>query len=244
MPDKDDINYPLFFNLLFMRGLNNRRIKYKDYNANGELEEKELKIKGYIYFQRPRVWPPELQGLLIRVRNVAVGQHDSTFLTYRRHEGFKFSQITGEVYIDGLDKELNIDRSSFRETEPAFVAFRDNLHNYLSKTVFPRIKEFAKYEREERDLEDLKKEIKLLKQNFMALDRKKRKIYFEVDQKKLIERDEKKISVASPINGKYLKSNKEFYRIVAFLEARLSFKLTDIERDTLYRELVNWLNNF
>ena len=186
LPDKEDLKYQLFFNMLFMQGLNNGRILYKDFNINGVLEGKELEIKGYIYFQKPKIWPPELQGLLIRVRNVAVGQYDSTFLTYRRHEGFKFSQITGEIYVNGLDEVLNIDRSSFRETEPAFVAFREQIHNYLRRKVFPGIKGYATEEREERAEKAIRDEIILLTYNFKKLDDKKRKIKFVIDQDKLL----------------------------------------------------------
>lgn len=244
MPDKDDRNYQLFFNLLFMKGLDKRHIKYRDYNREGELEEKELKIRGYIYFQKPKIWPPELQGLLVRVRNVAVGQYDSTFLTYRRHEGFKFSQISGEIYVDGLDEVLNIDRSSFRETESAFVAFRDGIHKYLSNTVFPGIKGYATQMRDDRWQEDIRDEIILLKHNFKTIDEKNRKIGFMANKKKLIERKENEIIINTSIENKNLKSNKDFYRILAFLEAKLAKNLSDVERDNLYEELLDWLNKF
>ena len=46
------------------------------------------------------------------------------------------------------------------------------------------------------------------------------------------------------IKDKNLKSDKDFYRVVAFLEAKLTRKLSEVERDNLYEELINWLNNF
>ncbi len=244
MPNDEDRNYPLFFNLLFMTGLNNKNIVYRDYNNTGKLEKKEFKVRGYIYFQRPKVWPPELQGLLIRVRNVAVGQYDSTFLTYRRHEGFKFSQITGEIYVDGLDDILNIDRSGFRETEPSFVAFRESIHNYLGQTVFPGIKEFATIERVGRRNKDIIKEEEFLRTNFSLIDNKKRELLFAENQKKLIERAPSKISFALSIQGKMPRFNKEYYRILTFLEAKLANKLSDEDRDILFEELIKWLNEF
>ena len=154
MPSVNEREYALFFNLLFMKGLNKEVVSYNDYDQGGKLVEKRLKVRGYLYFQRPKVWPPELQGLIIRVRHVAVGQYDSTFMTYRRHEGFKFSQITGEILVDDLDEALNIDRSSFRETDPSYAALRDAIHNYLSKIIFPGIKSYATDERTKRHEEE------------------------------------------------------------------------------------------
>ena len=242
MPHSYDKGYPLFFNLLFMNGLNNRTIKFMDYDAEGSLVEKELKIRGYIYFQRPKVVPPELQGILIRVRNVAVGHYDSTFLTYRRHEGFKFSQITGEIYIDNLDLALHINRSSFRETEPAYVAFRDAIHNYLSKVVFPAIKEYATYERGNRAEENYNYEKDSLAENFALIDNQKRKVLMAGDQDKLIIREKNTIKIATSIDGKKLKFNKEIFRIIAFMEAKLGSEHSERQLDNLYEELTNWLN--
>ena len=91
-----------------------------------------LRVSGYVYWQKTRILPRELAGLLIRVRNVAVGGHDTTYLGYPKHEGWKFSQMTGELYVDeGLDEALNIDRASFRETDEAYLA--------LQKLVFERL---------------------------------------------------------------------------------------------------------
>ena len=77
-----------------------------------------LRVSGYVYWQKNQILPRELAGLLIRVRNVAVGGYDTTYLGYPKHEGWKFSQMTGELYVEeGLDEALNIDRASFRETD-------------------------------------------------------------------------------------------------------------------------------
>lgn len=244
MPDQQDKDYPLFFNLLFMEGINGGTIKYTTHNNLGEVEERYLKINGYFYFQRPKVWPPELQGILIRVRNVTVGQYDSTFLTYKKHEAFKFSQISGEIYVDDLDEALNIDRSSFRETESSFIAFRDGIHNYLSKTVFPGIKEYANLERQYRhDNENFIEQL-LVSENFGSVDKRKRSIIFQSDQKSLVQRSKNNVSFAASLKGKKLNLNKEFYRILAFLEYSLSKKLNEQERDKLYEDLVSWLASF
>ncbi len=242
MPGRKSKNYDRFFNLLFMNGLNNRTIKYFDYDNENQSIEKKLTVNGYIYYQRPKVWPPELQGLIIRVRNVAVGGYDSTFLTYRHHEAIKFAQITGEIYVDGLDDSLNIDRSSFRETEPGFVAFRDAIHNYLNRIVFPGIQEYSSRLRNDRADNLFSHEKEKLEFNFKEISKKK--LILSGKQEKLVERTTKEIKIGTSVKNKKIKFNKEFFRIIAFIEAQLGEELSDTQRDNLYDELINWLNDF
>ncbi len=246
MPSVRETKYPLFFNLLYMDGLDNRVVSYNDYDPGGNLVEKTMRVRGYMYFQRPKVWPPELQGLIIRVRHVGVGQHDSTFLTYRRHEAFKFSQITGEILVDDLDDALNIDRSSFRESDPPFVAIRDAIHGYLNKVVFPGIKSYATDERTARREAESRQEKNLLQKRFKSIDKRKRRIVFSQDQPKLVKRSPAKVSLASDVGEKHRKAREEFYRIVAFLEAYLHDELgiRNRERDGLFEELCRWLKRF
>ncbi len=244
LPSPSDRHYQLFFNLLFMKGIDNKVVSYYYYDKDNRLLKKRMKIRGYIYFQRPRVWPPELQGLLIRVRHVAVGQYDSTFMTYRRHEGFKFSQITGEILVDDLDEVLNIDRSSFRETESSFEAFRHAIHKYLGMTVFPGIKYQATEERYERHEEEFASEKRLLQKYFKKIDRKRRKINFRQNQPNLVERSDDTVSLALGIDGKKYKYSYEFYQILAFLETHLFGKLPTAQRDELYKKLAAWIKQF
>ncbi len=244
MPSKIEREYSLFFNLLFMKGINGEIVHYRDYDKTGKLVERKISVRGYFYFQRPKVWPPELQGLLIRVRHVAIGQYDSTFMTYRRHEGFKFSQITGEILVDELDEALNIDRSSFRETDPSFIALRNFIHGYLGGTVFPEIKSFASEDRISRKEEWDYQEEKDLQKSFKLVDTRKRKVVIGDNASKIVERSESEISLASKIDGKKQKFSSEFYRIVAFLEAYLINKMNAEERDKLYQNLSDWMKKF
>jgi hypothetical protein len=95
---------------------------------------RELKVRGYLYWQNTRILPRELQGILVRVRNVGIGAFDPTYLGYPKHEGWKFSQLSGELYVDeGLDEAINIDRASFRETDEAYLALQDFLFQRLGK---------------------------------------------------------------------------------------------------------------
>ncbi len=244
MPRKNDRNYSLFFNLLFMNGLNDASVTYRDFDRDGNLIEHQLNVRGYLYFQRPKVWPPEQQGIIVRVRHVGVGQYDSTFMTYRRHEGFKFSQITGEILVDNLDEALNIDRSSFRETEPSFVALRDAIHSYLSKTVFPGIKYYSSDERTTRRDEVLRRDKQILQRIFRSLDKTNRKVVFGPNQASFVERTQNEISLALSLKEKPGKVSPQFHRIVGFLEAYLMRKLAVRERDELYSALYDWLKEF
>lgn len=91
-----------------------------------------LAFKGYIYHQRKAIWPPELRGLLIRIRNVAVGMHDKSLLDYPIAQGPRMAQLSGEIYVeDGLEDALNVDRNSFRETDPHYLKLQEVVYKRL-----------------------------------------------------------------------------------------------------------------
>ncbi|GAH48291.1 unnamed protein product, partial [marine sediment metagenome] len=85
-----------------------------------------------------------MQGILIRDGGVAVGVYDTTYLQYPYYEGFKFNQLTGELFAEGLSGALNIDRNSFNETDDVYLALAEWLHDRLQNEVFPRIKHIGK----------------------------------------------------------------------------------------------------
>lgn len=94
-----------------------------------------LKFNGYIYFQKKAVIPPELRGILIRIRNVAIGYYDKSLLHYPLPAGPLANQISGEIYIEeGLESALNIDRNSFRETDLHYLALQEKMFHILSGT--------------------------------------------------------------------------------------------------------------
>lgn len=105
---------------------------YDDLNFNGEINGTKLKFKGYIFYQRTRILPPELQGILVRIKNVAIGFYDKSFLNYPKPEGPMMAQVSGEIYIEeGLEDALNIDRNSFRESDYHFLKLQQVLFNKL-----------------------------------------------------------------------------------------------------------------
>ncbi len=95
-------------------------------------DARRISVRGYLYWQKGGILPRELQGILVRVRNVAIGVYDPTYLGYPHHEGWKFSQMTGELYVDeGLEPAVNIDRSSFRESDQEFLEVQGFLFEKL-----------------------------------------------------------------------------------------------------------------
>jgi ribosomal protein L28 len=130
---------------------------------------KGSKVSGYLVYKK-RIRPKALQGILIREAGVAVGMHDLTFMEYPYHEGTKFEQLTGELFVEGLSGALNIDRSSFNETDDRYLDLMKWFHEKLNKNVFPKIKK----EMKRQSSEDI---YKLLKKSISAYSTKTKKKY-------------------------------------------------------------------
>jgi hypothetical protein len=99
---------------------------------SAELEGRRLDLIGYLFHQRTQIRPSQLQGVLLRVRNVAIGSYDRSFLGFPGVSGPMASQITGEIYVEsGLEEAMNIDRASFRES--------DTIYRELQRYLFGRL---------------------------------------------------------------------------------------------------------
>ena len=108
-------------------------------NSEEEVYGRMLKLTGYIYLQDSRaVEPMELRGLLIRIRNIAIGSYDTTLLAYPRIPAPRFNWVSGEIYVEeGLESAINIDRDSFNEINPHFLKLKEITHNLLRTKIFP-----------------------------------------------------------------------------------------------------------
>lgn len=97
-----------------------------------------LSFRGYLYSQRGMINPKEFMGVMIRIRNVAIGGFDRTFLDYPSGTNQLLRNwICGEIYVDeGLENAMNINRSSFKITNADYVALRTWLHRFLDENVF------------------------------------------------------------------------------------------------------------
>jgi len=112
--------------------LKNRGDDYEIYSIDYGDAKSDLQFEGYLYHQRRQIVPSELQGLLIRIRNVGIGGYDKTLLDYPRNIGPMVRGMTGEIYVrKGLEEALNIDRNSFNETHEHF--------SILQQEIFSRI---------------------------------------------------------------------------------------------------------
>jgi len=104
-------------------------------NFNGIVGSSRLKFEGYVYFQRKAIIPPELRGVLIRIRNVAIGYYDKSLLHYPLPTGPIANQVSMEIHVEeGLENALNIDRNSFRETDLHYLAVQRKVFEILAGT--------------------------------------------------------------------------------------------------------------
>ena len=108
-------------------------------DKNVKVYGRPFKLSGYIYLQNSRaVEPMELRGLLVRIRNIAIGTYDPTLFKYPRVPAPRFNWLSGEIYVEGgLEFALNIDRDSFNEIHPHFVKLKEIIHNLLRDKIFP-----------------------------------------------------------------------------------------------------------
>jgi hypothetical protein len=91
--------------------------------------------EGYFFARGGRIKPTELNGLLVRIRNAAVGDYDDSFLDWPGFRSALFQDwISGEFWADDrLEDALNIDRRTLRGTHPAYVEMRSLVHAEFQK---------------------------------------------------------------------------------------------------------------
>lgn len=103
------------------------------------INDKKLRFRGYFYSQKSQIKPVDFQGIIIRIRNVAIGKADKNFMDYPWAEKMYMTWTFGEVYVDeGLEDALNINRNSFAINHPHYMYLRKYIHNLLHDTIFKR----------------------------------------------------------------------------------------------------------
>jgi hypothetical protein len=101
----------------------------KDLHYKGE----HISYDGYLFAGHGGVEPKELQGILIRIREAAVGEYQHDLLDFPAGRASLLQRwVSGEIYAgDELEDAMNIDRSTLRDTHPAYVELRTSFHASL-----------------------------------------------------------------------------------------------------------------
>lgn len=126
--------------------------------SNQSVAGRPLRLSGYLFQQTGRLYPRDIQGILIRLRNVAIGSYDADLMTYPYAEGPRYSMVSLELFVeDGFEDALNIDRDSFNGLDPHYIRTQAFVHSLLHEVIFPKTweeeKERNKQRREKRALE-------------------------------------------------------------------------------------------
>jgi hypothetical protein len=109
-------------------------IRYANQNVAGS----PLGFNGYLFQQTGRLYPRDIQGVLIRLSNIAIGKYDNSMLTYPYAEGPRYSMVSSELFVQqGFEDVLNIDRDSFNELHPHYMRVQSYVHSLLHDLIFP-----------------------------------------------------------------------------------------------------------
>jgi hypothetical protein len=110
-------------------------LKYFNPNVAGT----PLEFKGYLFQQTGRLYPRDIQGVLIRLSNVAIGKYDNAMMTYPYAEGPRYAMVSSELFVlRGFEDALNIDRDSFNELHPHYMRVQAYMHSLLHGLIFPQ----------------------------------------------------------------------------------------------------------
>ncbi len=127
------------------------------------IDNKNLKFRGYFFNQKSSIIPYDLQGILIRIRNVSIGKADRNFLNYPWTEQLLLAWTSCEIYVDeGLEDALNINRNSFIINHPHYMYIQNFIHNYLHDIIFKRARKRSNEKRDKKKISQVKKKIKII----------------------------------------------------------------------------------
>ena len=115
--------------------LDKYQLFYFDYSdrVNG----RELHFSGYVFLQTSRLFPKDCQGVLVRIRHVAIGEYDVNMMTYPLAEGPRYAMTSAEFFVHkGLDDALKVDRDGFNSLDPHYLRLQAFLHSILHGLIF------------------------------------------------------------------------------------------------------------
>lgn len=107
------------------------------FSQNETVDKNLLKYEGYIFWQRKQVEPSALRGIQVYIRNVGIGLYDQTLMGFSVvNPTSRAGQMSGEIYVEeGLERALNVDRNSFRETDAHYIALQEHLWKLLGSAT-------------------------------------------------------------------------------------------------------------
>ncbi len=134
---------------------------------NFEFSGDYVSAKGYFYAQHTTVKPNDLQGLLVRIRQAAVGEYNHTFWDFSPNESPLIQRwVSAEIWADDrLEEAMNIDRRTLRIAHPAYIELRNAIHEHLRVVLRKATKELYKagsVERKKEQTENLIKSVNML----------------------------------------------------------------------------------
>lgn len=123
---------------LTVRGADVRFSLYELSYNHPKVAGRPLEFTGYLFQQTGRLYPRDIQGVLTRIRHVAIGGYDSGIMLYPYAEGPRYSMVTTELFIhNGFEDALNIDRESFNTLDPHYIRTQAYVHGLLHEVIFP-----------------------------------------------------------------------------------------------------------
>lgn len=120
----------------------------------------KVSYDGYIYSQQSGIFVDDWRGLVVRVKNTSIGTIFQNFLDYP-YEGdsLYFKWTFGEIYVrEGLEEAMNIDRATFKKSDPEYDQFVRSIHHKLRSVAFESVQHRwrEKVKKEQRKLKDYK----------------------------------------------------------------------------------------
>lgn len=111
-----------------------------------------IRVQGYLYNQKSNIGVEDLlRGVIVRVKNTAIGGPDAEFMGYHYPEKMHLAWTFGEIYCDALESAMNIDRNTFKFADPRYQAVSAYLHNLLHTEVIPNArKRYSARKKDER----------------------------------------------------------------------------------------------
>lgn len=188
------------------------REKFTDFG-----DESTLRFRGYIYSQKRQILPSQLRGIIIRIKNTAIGGTDPDFLKYPYAEKLFLPWTFGEIYVeDGLEEAMNVNRNSFIITDPHYRRLKNYLHSMLHKKVFPACRSrYVERRKEAKKEEKVLREAKMEKYLNLALDQEFRIISSKESSEVPIRIDAKKNElIIYPFHPVFRKRKKKDTNIV------------------------------